>query len=159
GVPRRPGSAVKLPVQAAAGEVLQLEEWETVGLADVVDADYVRMLESGDDAGLGEEAGDGLGCGGGAGPDHLGGAGAAEPDLPGQVDHAHAATAEFAEDLIARYRRRGATRRFIGRGARAGNRPRPGLRGPGLRSLWLGSLGECASTQAIEPVRGIPSRR
>ena len=80
--PRRPGGAVEPPVQAAALDILQLEEGQAVGLADVVDLDDVGVLEPGDGLGLGEEADGGDGVGVGAGQDHLQGAGAVQEDLP-----------------------------------------------------------------------------
>ena len=46
--PRRgPGRAVELLVQAAAGDVLQLEERQAIGVADVADLDDRRMLRAG----------------------------------------------------------------------------------------------------------------
>ena len=93
---RQPGRAVEPLVQAAAGQVLQLEERQAAGLADGVDLDDVRVLELGDRLGLAEEAGDGLGRGVRAGQDHLERARAIEPDLPGLVDDAHAAAAQLA---------------------------------------------------------------
>ena len=101
GTPRRPGDAVELPVQAAALDVLELQEGQAIGLADVVDLDDVRVPEPGDRHGLGVEPGGDLGVGMGAGQDHLQGAGAIEPDLSGPVDDSHAAAAQFAQDLIA----------------------------------------------------------
>ena len=53
------------------GDVLQLEERQAVGLADVVDLDDVGVLELGDGLGLGEEADRGDGVGVGAGQDHF----------------------------------------------------------------------------------------
>ena len=75
GKPRRPcrgpGRAVELLVQAAAGEVLQLEERQAIGVADVADLDDRRMLEPGDRLGLGHEPGHVFGAGVSAGQDHL----------------------------------------------------------------------------------------
>ena len=55
----------------------------------------------------------------GPGQDHLQGAGAVQADLPGLVDHAHAAAAQLAQDLVAVDRREGplpgSRRRFAGR--------------------------------------------
>ena len=99
--PRRPGRAVEPAVQAAAVDVLQLEERQAVGLADVVDLDDVGVLQAGDGLGLGQEAGDGLGAGMGPGQDHLERAGTVQADLPGPVDDAHAAAAQLAQDLVA----------------------------------------------------------
>ena len=93
-------------------DVLQLEEGQAVGLADVVDLDDVGVLELGDGLGLGQEAGGGDGVGVGAGQDHLQGAGAVQADLPGLVDDPHAAAAQLALDLVAGDGRRGA----VGRG-------------------------------------------
>ena len=70
-------------------------------LVDVEDLDDVGVLELGDGLGLGQEPGGGLGAGVLAGQDHLQGDGAVEPDLAGLVDHAHAAAAELAQDLVA----------------------------------------------------------
>ena len=99
--PRRPGRAVESTVQAAAVDVLQLEEGQAVGLADVVDLHDVGVLQAGDGLGLGQEADGGLGAGMGAGQDHLQGAGAVQADLPGPVDDPHAAAAQLAQDLVA----------------------------------------------------------
>ena len=41
--PCRPGRALELPVQAAPREILQLEEWQAIGLADVVDLHDMRV--------------------------------------------------------------------------------------------------------------------
>ena len=99
--PRRPGRAVEPPVQAAAGDVLQLEERQAVGLADVVDLHDVGVLKPGDRLRLGQEASGRLDAGMGAAQDHLQDAGAVQKDLPGAVDDAHAAAAQLAQDLVA----------------------------------------------------------
>ena len=51
--------------------ILQREERQAVGLADVVDLHDVGVLQAGDGLGLGQEAGDGLGAGMSTGQDHL----------------------------------------------------------------------------------------
>ena len=57
--------------------------------------------ELGDGLGLGEEAGCRLGAGMAAAQDHLQSARTVQADLPGLVDHAHAAAAQLAQDLVA----------------------------------------------------------
>ncbi len=81
--------------------ILQLEEGQAVGLADVVDLHDVGVLQPGDGLRLGQEAGGRLGRGMGTAQDHLQGAGAVQADLPGAVDDAHAAAAQLAQDLVA----------------------------------------------------------
>src|SRR5262245_34494225 len=78
-------------VQAAAFDVFEGDERPAVALADLVDLDDVRMLELGDGFGLATEAAALLGAGVGAGCYHLEGDQAIQADLPGLVDHAHAA--------------------------------------------------------------------
>ena len=97
-----PGRAVEPTVEAAAVDVLQLEERQAVGLADVADLDDMGVLEMRDRAGLGQEPRQRLGPGMGAAQDHLDGADAAQHDLAGLVDHAHAAPAQLLQDLVAR---------------------------------------------------------
>ena len=87
-------------VQAAALDVLQLEERQAVGLADVVDLDDVGVLQPGDRLGLGQEADRCFGPAW-APPGSSSGAGAIQQDLTGLVHHAHAATAQLAQDLVA----------------------------------------------------------
>ena len=81
--------------------ILQLEEGQAVGLADVVDLHDVGVLQAGDGLRLGQEADGGLVVGMGTGQDHLQGAGAVQEDLSGAVDDAHAAAAQLAQDLVA----------------------------------------------------------
>ena len=99
GTLRRPGNAIELSVQAAAGDILELQERQAIGLADVVDLHDVRVLEPGDRLGLRQEPGTNLGVGMGTGEDHLQGARAIEPDLAGPVDDPHAAPAQQPLDL------------------------------------------------------------
>ena len=98
---RRPGRAVETPVQAAAVDVLQLEERQAVGLADVVDLHDVGVLQPGDGLRFGQEADGGLDAGMGAGQDHLQDAWSVQEDLSAAVDDAHAAAAQLAQDLVA----------------------------------------------------------
>ena len=99
----RGGRGAVEPVgQAPAADELHLEVGEAGVLVDVEDLDDVGVLELGDGLGLGQEPGGGLGAGVLAGQDHLQGDGAVESDLAGLVDDAHAAAAEFAQDLVAR---------------------------------------------------------
>jgi hypothetical protein len=114
---RRLRHAVEVLGQAAAVEVLQREERETVVLADLVDLHNVGMVQPGHRLGLGAEAGQVFRLGLGAGQDHLQGDEALELRLPRLVDHAHAAAAEQAQHLIARHDRQ--------RRGRSGRRRRP----------------------------------
>jgi hypothetical protein len=93
--------AGELPVQAAAGHELQGEVRPAVGLADLVDLHDVGVLKAGDGLGLGAEAGQFVGAGVGAGQDHLEGDQAVQAEVPGLVDDAHAAPAQFPEELVA----------------------------------------------------------
>ena len=104
-------------------------------LADVVDLDDVGMLQPGDGLGLAQEADDRLGAGVRAGQDHLQGAGRLRLEPSGQVDDAHPAPAQLAEDLVARGWRgtsaaqapppRGSRRRGSGRSGPARPMTRP----------------------------------
>ena len=69
--PGRPGGAVEPAVEAAALDVLELEERQAVGLADMADLHDVGVLHPRDRLGLGQEADDRLGVGVGTGQDHL----------------------------------------------------------------------------------------
>ena len=68
GGPRR---AVQLPVEAAARQVLQLEEGQAARLADMVDLDDAGVPEAGDRLGLGAEPRRGRRAGVRPGQDHL----------------------------------------------------------------------------------------
>jgi hypothetical protein len=94
-----------LLVQAAAVDVFQREVGAAVVLADLVDVDDVGVLELGGGLGLAAEAGPVVFVGVLAGADHLQGDRPLQAALPGQVDHAHAAAAEHAQDVVARHRR------------------------------------------------------
>ena len=71
-----------------------------VELADVVDVDDVRVPQPGGGLRFGLKAADQLGRSQMAGQDHLDGHRAVEPLLPGLVDHAHAAAADLADQLV-----------------------------------------------------------
>ncbi len=73
----------------------------------MVDLHDVGVMQASDGLRLGQEAGGSQVAGMGAGQDHLESAGAVQAHLPGVVDHAHAATPEFAQDLVAVDRRKG----------------------------------------------------
>ena len=95
-----PGYPIEPLIETAAGDILQLEERQPVGLADMVYLDDIRMLELSDCLGFRHEADGGLRRGMRTGEDHLESAGAIEPDPPRLVHDAHAAAAEHAEDLV-----------------------------------------------------------
>jgi hypothetical protein len=96
---RRVGEA---PGEAAAVHELQREVGQAVVLADFEDLDDIRVLQAGDRLGLPAEAGQFL-RELDARPHHLQGHDALEPEMPRLVDDAHAAVAEDAQDLVARY--------------------------------------------------------
>ena len=89
--------AVHRLLEAAAGQVFQLEERQPVRLADVIDLDDAGMLEPGDGLGLDPEPRRGRLAGVRPGQDHLQGARAVQRQVAGQVDHPHAAPAQLAE--------------------------------------------------------------
>ena len=69
-------------------------------LADFVDGDDVGVVELGSGFGFAAEAGQVGPRGGGAGEDDLEGDDAVEAFLPGAIDDAHAAAAEFFEQFV-----------------------------------------------------------
>ena len=77
----------------------------------------------------------------GAGQDHLQGDGAVEPDLAGPVDHAHAAAAQLAQDLVAR----------DDRGRTPGTLRRQDI-GPG-RCVWIGRVAVLRGGGTVRPRR------
>jgi hypothetical protein len=103
--PHRLGPPLEVLGQAAAGYELQDEVRPARGLADVVNLDDVGVLQAGDRRGLGAKAGQALRAGLGPGQHHLQRHGAIEAELPGLVDHAHAAASQLPQDLVARHRR------------------------------------------------------
>jgi hypothetical protein len=108
------------------------------------------MRELGDRLGLAKEPGAGLGRSMGAGQDHLERAGAIQPDLPSLVNHAHAAAAQLAEELIAGDGEDGAPG-LDGWGIAAGDC------GPGLlehTDVRLGTQGRPLATPARRPRSG-----
>ena len=84
-------------------------------LADFINLDDVGVLQAGDHLGLAAEAAALLLGGIGVGEEHLQRHHPIEADLPGQVDHPHAAPAQLADDLVA-----GNGRKPIGRRGRGG---------------------------------------
>ena len=84
----------------------------------------------GDGLGLDVEPGELVGRGVRPGQDHLQRDQAVEPDVPGLVDHAHAAPADLLEELIADRPGRPGAARAVGR-PRRGDAERPGVGGGG----------------------------
>ena len=74
-------------------------------VAVFVDLDDPRVLDLGDGAGLDVESSDLVGRGVRTGKDHLERDQAIQPDVPGFVDDAHAASADLRDDLVARHGR------------------------------------------------------
>ena len=85
----------RLPIEQRHHEVV-----DTVGVADVVEAADVRMLQCGHDAGLALEAAAQLRVASGLGGEHLECDAAIEPRVTGLVDLAHAAGAERCDHLV-----------------------------------------------------------
>src|SRR2546427_12031169 len=73
---------------------------DAVDLPDVIDAADVRMLNPGRDAGLAVEALDDVAVFVGAEVRHLEGDAAAELAVLGEIDGAHAALAQLADDAV-----------------------------------------------------------
>ena len=73
-------------------------------VANVIDLGDVGVPQPGDRLGLGLEAYGRLFAGVVAGQNHLQGAETIQADLTGQIDHSHAAAAEFVQNLVAGYR-------------------------------------------------------
>ena len=97
---RGQGSAVQPLLQAPSLKVFQLQVGQPANLAEGVDLDHVRMLQLSDGLGFILKPLSRRGVGVRAGQDHLQRANAVEPDLPGLVNDAHPATAEFAQNFI-----------------------------------------------------------
>ncbi len=95
----------RLPLQAAvqtgAVDELHGEVRSAIVLADVVDLDDVRMLQTRDRFGLGRETSPLAHAGVRAGDDRLDGDRAIQLHLSRPVDHAHAAASQLAHDFIA----------------------------------------------------------
>ncbi len=119
--------AVEPVFQIAAADVLQAQEGPAVELADVVNLNEIAVVEAGDGAGFGVESGQVGGAGVLAGEDHFEGFGPVHLTVTDQVDDAHAAAAQFLQDLEARQLRQVAVRPR-GFGRRDGRcRMKPGL--------------------------------
>ncbi|HKI35726.1 MAG TPA: hypothetical protein VKA46_27975 [Gemmataceae bacterium] len=101
---RRHRGAGELLVQGPAVAEFQGEIGQSIEIADFVDLHDVGVLQAGDGLGLGAEAPQVVGGGVDTRQDHLQRHQAVEPNLTCQVDDAHAASAQFAEDLVARQR-------------------------------------------------------
>ncbi len=89
--------------EAAPGDEFQGEVRQALVVAVFVDLDDPRVLDLGDGAGLDVESSDLVGRGVRPGQDHLERDQAIQPDVPGFVDDAHAASADLRDDLVARH--------------------------------------------------------
>ena len=96
----RQRAARELVLQRPAVEQFHDDELLAVVLADVVDRADVRVVERRGDARLAAEAVERFGVGGEIGGQELQRDLAAEADVLGAVDHAHAAGAEPLENLV-----------------------------------------------------------
>ena len=101
----RLGRAVEVLGQAAAGHELEDKVGPPCGLADIVNLDDVGMLQASERRGLCAKAGQVLRAGLEPGQDHLQRHGAIETELPGLVNDAHAAAADFLDDFVTRHHR------------------------------------------------------
>ena len=89
--------------ETAPGDEFQGEVREPLVVAVFVDLDDSRVLDLGDGAGLDVESRDLVGRGVRPGKDHFERDQAIQPDVPGFVDDAHAASADLRDDLVARH--------------------------------------------------------
>ncbi len=113
GVPGRLRTAVETLGQAVAGHELHREEGSALPGADLVDLDNVGVLEPGDQAGFGFEAGQRPGRRVRPVAQHLQGHDALEGEVAGLVDDAHASAAQLTQHFVARHgRRRGGGGKF-----------------------------------------------
>ena len=96
---RRLGHADEL-LQIDAIDVLHRQEMDPAGLARVVGPHDVRMIQPADRLHLATEAADGLGIVQVAVGQDLQGHDLVEVDLPGLVDDAHAAVADFLQQFV-----------------------------------------------------------
>ncbi len=162
--PRRPGVAAEPGSKATAVHELQGEIRPTLGLADLIDLNDVRVLQACDGLGLDAKTGAAPRVGLRAREHHLQGDDAVQVDLTGLVNDSHAAAAQRGEDLVARDlddRRRGGGRArsrrrkgvltghfgqrcpiglAAGRGRRRGTRKRRGLGFGGVQSRRRGRV-------------------
>ncbi len=98
--PRRPGCAVQCPIQAATGQILQLQEWQAACLADGVDLNDIGMLDLANRLCFAEKPNPSDRVGVSTGKNQFQGARAVQADLPRLVDDAHPSPAYLAFDLI-----------------------------------------------------------
>ena len=149
-VPRRQRAEVRPLVQALAVDEGHREVVLAVVLADLVDRHDVGMVEVGRRLGFAVEPLHVLVRGELPGEDHLQGDRPVQLDLPGLVDHAHAAAGDLALDFVVAEleQRRGAGRRLVPR-RRTGRLGRGGLAiGLGNRANRRGAGGRCLRHRA-----------
>ena len=99
------GLALEMLSEAAAGHVLKDKVRASRGLADIVNLHDVGMLQARKRRGLGAKAGQVLGACLNPLQNHLQRHGALEPELPGLVNHPHAASSQFPQDFVAGHSR------------------------------------------------------
>jgi hypothetical protein len=116
-------------------------------LAEVVQRHDVRVLQSCDRLGLGQEAGEAVRPGVGARQHHLQRYHPVQLEVPCPVDDAHAAPAQFAQDLVAGHRR-------PGRGSR-----RQASLLPERKCARVGTIGPGSVVGLLGPGGGIGKRR
>ncbi len=97
--------------EAAPGDEFQGEVRQPLVVAVLVNLDDTRVLDLGDGAGLDVEPSDLVARGVRPGQDHLQRDQAIQPDVPGLVNDAHAASADLRDDLVARHGQPGRPRR------------------------------------------------
>ena len=129
GIAWRLWHAGQLLRQVAALDEFQREERLPGMLADFVDLHDIRVLQPGHGLRLGPEAGEPVRAHP-ASQDHLQGDDALQSNLPRPEHHAHAAAAEFPQNLVAGYRLRVGECGFLSsnRHRRCGGRGRSGRR-------------------------------
>ncbi len=101
--PRRRRTLLHALLEAAAFDELEREIGPAFVLTGFVDLDNVGVLQLGDRFRLGTKPGEPYRAGMRPREDHFQRNQALQPHVPGLVDHAHAATAEFLQNLISRH--------------------------------------------------------
>ena len=97
--------AIQTVGQRAAIDIFLREIWLPEMLAGLVDLHDVRVLKSSDGGRLGAKSGELFGSGMAGPQNHFEGDNAIQRPLPSLINHAHAAPAQFAENVVSRRRK------------------------------------------------------
>jgi hypothetical protein len=96
----RHGAVVEHGIERLAGHVLEDEVSPAIDLLEPVDRGNARVVERGEHLGLALETGEAIGVVGEVLRECLDRNVAVEPRVTGQVDHAHAAASDLADDVV-----------------------------------------------------------